>query len=63
MHYIIIVVIIIIIIIIIIYILHKGDLKLAYMPQITMSLGYIIERYSVITIYEVYIIIIIIPVM
>jgi hypothetical protein len=30
------------------------------MPQITMSLGYIIERYSVITIYVAYIIIIII---
>jgi hypothetical protein len=52
MHY-------IIIIIIIIYNLHTGDLKLAYMPQITMSLGYIIERYSVITIYVAYIIIII----
>jgi len=35
------------------------------MPQIKMSLGYIIERYSVITIYVAYIIIvtIIIPVM
>jgi len=51
--------------IIIIYNRHTGDLKLAYMPQITMSLGYIIERYSVITIHVAYITIItiIIPVM
>ena len=47
-------------IIIIIYNRHTGDVKLAHMPQITMSLGYIIERYSVITIHVAYIIIIII---
>jgi hypothetical protein len=37
------------------YNLHTGDLKLAYMLQITMSLRYIIERYSLITIHVAYI--------